>query len=137
MTAIIYHNPKCGTSRQVLAILQAAGAAPQVVEYLKAGWNVPQLQALFAAAGITPRAALRTRGTPAAELGLLAEDVGDDAILAAMAAHPGLVERPFVQTERGTRLCRPKETVRALLSVPADQPIMDDTGKVLLAATAG
>jgi len=114
-TATIYHNPKCSTSRQVLEMIEAAGVKPTVVEYLKAGWTKPQLKELFAAAGVTPRQALRTKAGEAEELGLLDAKVSDAKLLDAMVAHPVLVERPFVTTSKGTALCRPKEKVRDLL----------------------
>ena len=115
MSVVIHHNPDCGTSRNVLAIIKAAGFQPTVIEYLKAGWTLPQLQGLFAAASLTPRTALRTTRSPAAELGLLLENVSDEAILRAMLAHPVLVNRPIVCTPKGVRLCRPSETVFDLL----------------------
>ena len=111
----IYHNPRCGTSRNTLAILRAAGHEPQVVDYLKTGWTRAGLEALLQAMGATPRDVLRERGTPAAELGLLYPDVGPAAILEAMVAHPVLVNRPIVVTPRGAKLCRPSETVLDLL----------------------
>lgn len=111
----IYHNPKCSTSKQVLETIEAAGHKPEVVEYLKSGWTKRQLKQLFAAAGLTPRQALRTKAKEAEELGLLDAKVSDAKLLAAMAAHPVLVERPFVVTPKGTRLARPKETVREIL----------------------
>ena len=117
----IFHNPACGTSRNTLAMIEAAGYAPQVVEYLSAGWTEPQLRDLFARAGLTPRTAMRDKGTPAAELGLTAPDATDDAILAAMVEHPILVNRPIVVTHKGAALCRPSEQVFALLDrVPAE-----------------
>ncbi len=114
-SATIYHNPKCPTSRQVLEMLEAAGAKVEIVEYLKMGWTKPQLKALFAAAGVTARQALRTKAKEAEELGLIDPKVSDAKLLDAMVAHPVLVERPFVTTANGTKLCRPKETVRELL----------------------
>jgi arsenate reductase len=111
----IFHNPACGTSRNTLAMVEAAGYAPTVVEYLKAGWTRPQLQNLFAAMGVKPRDVMREKGTPAAELGLLDPNVGDDRILEAMVLHPVLVNRPIVVTPKGTRLCRPSEAVLDLL----------------------
>lgn len=111
----IYHNPKCSTSRQVLEMIEASGAKANVVEYLKAGWTKKQLKELFAAAGVTPRQALRAKAGEAEELGLLDPKVSDANILDAMIAHPVLVERPFVVTNKGARLCRPKERVRDLL----------------------
>lgn len=110
-----FHNPACGTSRNALAMVQAAGYAPTVIEYLKTGWNRPQLERLLAAMGLRPRDVLREKGTPAAELGLLGEDADDDCILAAMLEHPILVNRPIVETPRGTKLCRPSEVVLSLL----------------------
>ena len=112
---VIHHNPACGTSRNTLAMIQAAGYAPTVVEYLKTGWTRPQLAALFAVMGVSPREVLRETGTPAAELGLLEPGVSDDAVLDAMVAHPILVNRPIVATPKGVALCRPSEAVLALL----------------------
>lgn len=111
----IYHNPKCSTSRQVLEMIEAEGHKPTVIDYLKTGWTKLQLKALFAAAGVTPRQALRTKAAEAETLGLLDPKVSDAKLLDAMVAHPVLVERPFVVTSKGARLCRPKETVRELL----------------------
>jgi arsenate reductase len=108
----IYHNPNCGTSRNVLAMIRAAGHAPQVVEYLKAGWTRTQLESLFAAMGVTPRQMLREKDAAAAGLDPAASDA---AILDAMVAHPVLVQRPIVVTERGTVLARPAETLQGLL----------------------
>jgi arsenate reductase (glutaredoxin) len=108
-TITIYHNPNCGTSRNVLQALKDAGRAPQVVEYLKTGWNEAQLTDLFARMGVRPRDLLRVRGTPAEELGLTKPDVGDSAILRAMVDHPILVERPIVVTDKGVFLCRPAD----------------------------
>lgn len=110
----IYHNPKCGTSRNTLAMIEAAGYAPTVIEYRKAGWTRSLLTELLAAIGAGPSDLLREKGTPAAELGLL--EAGDEAILDAMVAHPILVNRPIVVTPEGTRLCRPSELVLDLLA---------------------
>lgn len=111
--ATIYHNPKCGTSRNVLEMLEAAGYKPEVVEYLKVGWTKPQLKKLFADAGLTPRQAMRTN-VPEAEP-LLDEKVSDAKILDAMVAHPILVNRPIVVTPKGTLFARPKERVSEVL----------------------
>lgn len=111
----IYHNPKCGTSRNTLAMIQAAGYAPEVVEYVKAGWTRPQLDAIVAATGGSVREIMRTKGTPAEELGLTDPGASDEAILAAMVEHPILVNRPIVASPKGTRLCRPSELVLDLL----------------------
>lgn len=112
---VIYHNPKCSTSKQVLEMIGKAGHKAQVVEYLKTGWTKPQLKELFARAGLTPRQAMRTKAKEAEELGLLGPRVSDAKILDAMIAHPVLVERPIVVTPKGVRLCRPKETVQDVL----------------------
>lgn len=112
---VIHHNPACGTSRNVVAMVEAAGYAPTVIEYLKTGWTRPQLQELFAAIGASPREVMREKGTPAAELGLLDPEVSSDQILDAMVAHPILVNRPIVVTPKGVKLCRPSEAVLDLL----------------------
>lgn len=111
----IYHNPGCGTSRNALAMIEAAGYRPQVIEYLTTGWTRALLEQLLAALGMSPRLLLREKGTPAAELGLLEPGVTDDAILDAMVAHPILVNRPIVVTPKGAKLCRPSEEVLNLL----------------------
>lgn len=111
----IYHNPKCSTSRQVLEMIEASGAKAQVIEYLKTGWTKKQLKELFAAAGVTPRQALRTKANEAEDLGLLNPKLSDAKILDAMVEHPVLVERPFVVSAKGTLLARPKERVTEIL----------------------
>lgn len=111
----IYHNPKCGTSRNTLAMIEAAGYAPEVVEYVKAGWTRPQLAQILQDMGGTAREIVRTKGTPAEELGLTDPAASDEAILAAMLEHPILVNRPIVVTPLGTKLCRPSEVVLGLL----------------------
>lgn len=111
----IYHNPDCGTSRNALAMIEAAGYAPVVVDYRTVGWTRALLEALLAAMGAKPRDLLREKGTPAAELGLLADGVSEDALIEAMLAHPILVNRPIVATPLGTKLCRPSEGVLSLL----------------------
>lgn len=115
MNIVIYHNPDCGTSRNVLALIRAAGGVPTVIPYLETGWTRPQLLGLFAAADLTPRTALRETKSPADELGLLDDDVSDATLLDAMVIHPVLVNRPIVCTRLGVRLCRPSETVLELL----------------------
>jgi arsenate reductase len=122
----IFHNPACGTSRNVVAMVETAGYRPQVVEYLKAGWNVDQLKALFAEAGLTPREAMREKGSPATELGLLDPGTPGTAILAAMVAHPVLVNRPIVRTPKGAALCRPSEKVFDLLERAPDRFVKED-----------
>lgn len=114
MKATIWHNPACGTSRKTLAILQETpGIDVTVVEYLKQPYAADKLRQLFADAGLSAHEALRLRGTDAEERGL--PDADEDAIVAAMVAHPAYVERPFVETEKGARLCRPLDRVREIL----------------------
>ena len=122
----IFHNPACGTSRHVVSMVEAAGYRPEVVEYLKAGWTADQLSALFAEAGLTPREAIREKGSPATELGLLDPGTPDTAILAAMVAHPVLVNRPIVRTPKGAALCRPSEKVFDLLEQAPDRFVKED-----------
>lgn len=131
MSIVIHHNPDCGTSRNVLEIIRAAGFDPVIIEYLKTGWTRPQLLGLFAAADLTPRAALRTTKSPAHELGLLDETVSDESIIATMIEHPVLVNRPFVCTARGVRLCRPSETVLDLLDRWPSMPFHKEDGELL------
>jgi len=111
----IYHNPDCGTSRNAIAMIRAAGYEPTIIEYLKTGWMRPQLSNLLAAMHAHPRDVLREKGTPATELGLLDPGATDNQILDAMLAHPILVNRPIVVTPKGVKLCRPSELVLELL----------------------
>ncbi len=131
---VIHHNPDCGTSRNVLAIIEAAGYAPVVINYLRDGWTRPQLLALFAAAGITAREALRETKSPAQELGLLAESVSEDQLIAAMIEYPILVNRPIVATPKGVRLCRPSEQVLDLLDRWPAGPFSKEDGSPLIDA---
>ena len=112
---VIFHNPACGTSRNTVAMVEAAGYEPKVIEYLQAGWTHHQLRELASEAGLTFRQLMREKGTPAAELGLLDDDVAENCILDAMVEHPILVNRPIVVTPRGVKLCRPSEVVLDLL----------------------
>lgn len=112
---VIHHNPGCGTSRNVVAMVEAAGYAPTIVLYLETGWTLGQLQALLAAMGLQARDMLREKGTPAAELGLLEPAISEAEILTAMITHPVLVNRPIVATPKGVQLCRPSEAVLDLL----------------------
>nr|WP_314464756.1 arsenate reductase family protein [uncultured Novosphingobium sp.] len=114
MKATIWHNPKCGTSRKTLAVLEETpGVEVAVIEYLMTPPSAEKLAQLYRDAGITPQQGLRLRGTDAAERGL--PDADDATVLAAMAAEPALIERPLVETERGARLCRPQEKVHEIL----------------------
>ncbi len=131
---VIHHNPDCGTSRNVLEIIRAAGHEPVVINYLETGWTRPQLLALFAAAGLTPQSALRTTKSPAAELGLLEPGVSEAAILDAMTVHPVLVNRPIVATPRGVRLCRPSEVVLDLLDRLPAGPLAKEDGQLIIDA---
>lgn len=115
MSIVIHHNPDCETSRNVLALIRASGTEPTIIEYLKTGWTKPQLLGLLAAAGLTPRTALRESKSPAKEMGLLDVSTGPDALLDAMIQYPILVNRPIVCTIKGVKLCRPSETVIELL----------------------
>jgi len=130
----IYHNPDCGTSRNALAMIEAAGYRPEVVEYRKIGWTRPQLDHLLATMNASPRALLRDKGTPAAELGLLDPAASDEAILAAMVAHPILVNRPIVVTPKGTKLCRPSEEALSLLDRRPEYFTKEDGEVVRVAA---
>ena len=130
MTVTIFHNPACGTSRNTLAMIRESGVEPTVVEYLKTGWTKPQLEALLARMGKTPRDILRVRGTPAEELGLTDPTKSVNAILDAMVAHPILVERPIVESPRGAALCRPSETVFGLLDNPPADFVKEDGERV-------
>ena len=122
----VFHNPACGTSRNVLAMVEAAGYRPEVVEYLKTGWDSDRLRELFAEAGLSPREALREKEALAVAPGLLEAGAGDEAILAAMVEHPVLVQRPIVKTPKGAALCRPSETVFDLLERTPETFVKED-----------
>ena len=131
---VIHHNPDCGTSRNVVEIVRAAGYAPEIILYLETGWTRGQLLALFAAANLTPREALRTTKSPAEALGLLDPSVSDPMLLEAMLAHPVLVNRPIVATPKGVRLCRPSETVLDLLDRLPPGPLAKEDGALIIDA---
>ncbi|NMN06820.1 MULTISPECIES: arsenate reductase (glutaredoxin) [unclassified Novosphingobium] len=116
---IIYHNPECGTSRNALAMIRNAEIEPHVVEYLKTPPSRPLLESLIERAGMTPRALLREKGTPFAELGLGNTDLTDEQLVDAMMEHPILINRPLVVSPLGVKLCRPSEEVLDL--IPAEQ----------------
>jgi arsenate reductase (glutaredoxin) len=115
---IIYHNPACGTSRNTLGLIRNAGIEPHVVEYLKRPPSRAMLESLIARMGLTSRDLLREKGTPYAQLGLADQTLPDEALIVAMMAHPVLINRPIVVTERGVRLCRPSEVVLEVLPSP-------------------
>ncbi|MFT2211539.1 arsenate reductase (glutaredoxin) [Rhizobium giardinii] len=115
MNVTIYHNPDCGTSRNTLAMIRNAGIEPTVIEYLHTPPSRDALKAMIADAGLSVREAIREKGTPFDDLGLADPALNDDALLDAMLAHPILINRPFVITPIGTRLCRPSEVVLDIL----------------------
>lgn len=136
MISVIYHNPDCGTSRNTLEIMRQSGEEPHIIEYLKTPPTRAKLCELIKAMGIAPRDLLRRKGTPYDDLGLGDETLDDDALIDAMIAHPILINRPIVVTERGTRLCRPSEQVLALLPHPVTSFTKED-GEVVNLDPAG
>lgn len=132
MTITIYHNPDCGTSRNTLAMIRQSGETPVVIEYLKNPPSRSRLKELLAAMEMTPRDLLREKGTPYGKLGLADPKWTDDQLLDFMLAHPILINRPIVETPRGTKLCRPSEAVLALLEHPIERFVKED-GEVIAA----
>ena len=128
----IFHNPACGTSRNVLALLRHAGLAPRVVEYLKTPPTKEQLRALLREMGVPVRAVLREKGTPYAELGLDDPKWSDEQLLDFIGQHPILLNRPIVVTPLGTKLCRPSEEVLELLPVGPVPPFTKSDGEQVL-----
>ena len=122
----VFHNPKCGTSRNALAIVQAAGYAPEVVEYVKVGWTAEQLKDLLARMGSGPRAVLRTKGAPEEALAEVGPETSDEQLIAAMVKWPILVERPIVVTPKGVILARPSEKVAEVLDRRPDSFTKED-----------
>ena len=137
MSITIYHNPECGTSRNTLAMIRQSGEDPSVIEYLKTPPDRATVIGLIAAAGLTVREALRVKDTPYAQLGLDDPALTDDALLDAIGAHPILLNRPFVVTPLGTRLCRPSEAVLDILPNPEIGPFTKEDGEVVIAGRAG
>ena len=135
MTVTIYHNPDCGTSRNTLAMIRQSGVEPVVIEYLKTPPDRATILRLVADAGLTLRDALRQKDTPYATLGLADPSLTDAALLDAIAAHPILLNRPFVVTPVGTRLCRPSEAVLDILENPAIGPFTKEDGEVVIDAS--
>lgn len=141
MDVVIYHNPDCGTSRNTLAMIRNAGVEPHVIEYLKTPPSRRMVRELVDRAGLTMRQALREKGTPYAELGLDDPSLSDEALLDAIEAHPILLNRPFVVTPKGVRLCRPFERVLDLLPPQRGEfrkedgeLVIDSSGRVLTGA---
>ncbi|OWY33590.1 MULTISPECIES: arsenate reductase (glutaredoxin) [Herbaspirillum] len=130
----IYHNPACGTSRNTLAMIRNSGEEPTIIEYLQHPPSREQLAKMIKDAGLSVRGAIRQKGTPYAELGLDKLDVTDDKLLDAMLAHPILINRPFVVTTNGTRLCRPSELVLDILPNPQQGPFTKEDGEVVVNA---
>ncbi len=130
---VIYHNPACGTSRNTLAMIRAAGDEPNIVEYLKTPPDRTKLMQLIADAGISPRSLLREKGTPFQELGLGDMALSDDALVDAMIAHPILINRPLVETPLGVRLCRPSERVLEILPAGLTGDFTKEDGEVISA----
>lgn len=131
MDVVIYHNPKCGTSRNALGLIRNAGIEPHIIDYLKCPPTRTMLKELIARAGLTVRQALREKGTPYHELGLGDGALGDDDLLDAMMAHPILLNRPFVVTPKGVRLCRPSELVLDLLPPQQGEFFKEDGERVV------
>ena len=134
MSVTIYHNPACGTSRNVLGLIRNAGIEPVVIEYLKTPPGRDELAALIARMGVPVRAVLRRKGTPYDELGLDDPALANDALLDAMMAHPILINRPIVVTDRGVRLCRPSETVLDILPQPQRGAFAKEDGEAVVDA---
>jgi arsenate reductase len=134
MEITIYHNPACGTSRNTLALIRNAGVEPHVVDYLKNPPARDVLKQMIAAAGLTVREAIREKGTPYAELGLDNPALTDDDLLDAMLATPILINRPFVVTPHGVRLCRPSELVLDILPLPQKGPFSKEDGEAVIDA---
>jgi arsenate reductase len=130
----IYHNPNCGTSRNTLALIRNTGVEPQVIEYLKNPPSREELKEMIAKAGLTVREAIREKGTPYAELGLDNPALTDEQLLDAMLANPILINRPFVVTPDGVRLCRPSEAVLDILPLPQKGPFSKEDGEAVIDA---
>lgn len=132
---VIYHNPACGTSRNALAMIRNAGIEPHVVEYLKSPPSRSLLESLIARAGITPRALLREKGTPFAELGLDNPDLTDAQLIDAMMEHPILINRPLVVSPLGVKLCRPSDAVLDLIPAAQRGAFAKEDGEQVVDAT--
>ena len=134
MTVTIYHNPACGTSRNTLALIRNSGTEPEIIEYLKTPPSRDTLLDLMRRADLTPRALLREKGTPYAELGLADPALTDDQLVDAMMAHPILINRPLVVTPLGVKLCRPSEAVLDILPDPQRAAFTKEDGEKVVAA---
>jgi len=134
MSVTIYHNPECGTSRNTLAMIRQSGVEPTVIEYLKNPPSRERIVELVSAAGMTLRQAIRQKDTPYEELGLADASLSEGALLDAIEKHPILLNRPFVKTPVGTRLCRPSEVVLDILENPDIGPFTKEDGEVIIDA---
>ncbi len=134
MTVTIYHNPACGTSRNVLALIRNSGEEPQVIEYLKTPPSRDELAELIGRMGISVRDLLRRKGTPYDALGLDNPALTDDALIDAMMAHPILINRPIVVTPDAVKLCRPSETVLDMLATPQRGAFSKEDGEAVVDA---
>ena len=134
MDITIYHNPACGTSRNTLALIRNTGTEPQVIEYLQQPPTRATLTDLITRAGLSVREAIRQKGTPYLELGLDQAQLSDEALLDAMLAHPLLINRPFVVTPLGVRLCRPSELVLDSLPLPQLGAFAKEDGEAVIDA---
>jgi arsenate reductase len=132
MSVTIFHNPECGTSRNTLEMIRQSGVEPVVIDYRVTPPTREYLAFLIAQAGLTVRAAIRQKDTPYLELGLDNAELSDADLLAAMVAEPVLINRPFVVTPRGVRLCRPSELVLEILVNPAIGPFTKEDGEVVI-----
>lgn len=131
-TVTIYHNPACGTSRNTLALIRNAGIEPNVIEYLKTPPDRDTLLSLLQRMNARPRAIIREKGTPYADLGLDSPDLTDEQLIEAMLAHPILINRPIVVTPWGVKLCRPSETVLDILPVPQRGAFTKEDGEQVI-----
>ncbi|WP_050461407.1 arsenate reductase (glutaredoxin) [Herbaspirillum autotrophicum] len=134
MPVTIYHNPACGTSRNTLALIRNTGDEPEIIEYLQHPPSRETLLGMIRDAGLTVRQAIREKGSPYAELGLDNPQLSDELLLDAMLAHPILINRPFVVTANGTRLCRPSELVLDILTRPQQGPFIKEDGDIVINA---
>lgn len=131
---VMYHNPECGTSRNVLGLIRNAGVEPTIIEYLKTPPSRAELIDMIATAGLTVREAIRVKGTPFHKFGLDDLTLSDDALLDAMLQHPILINRPFVLTPWGVRLSRPSEVVLDILPLAQKGPFHKEDGELVIDA---
>lgn len=131
MSVTIYHNPKCGTSRNVLEMIRRSGVEPKIIHYLETPPTRVELEMLLVQMRMPARKLLRQKGTPYEELGLNDDSLSEDELIDAMMMHPILINRPIVVTEKGAALCRPSEIVLPLLNTPLAQAFTKEDGQVV------